>query len=298
MGQNATHAAAGVARLGLGAGFAVIAAGMTGGALEAATLDEIRESGTIRIAVANEIPYGYIDPTGEAMGAGPDVAKHIVEQLGIENVEWVTAEFSGLIPGLQADRFDMVAAEMAILPERCEQVIYSEPNTSYGEGLLVPAGNPGDIHAYADFAEREDLTVAIMAGADQLEMLQALGVPDDRMVTISSNADAISTVSTGRADAYAATSLTAGNLADQSDAVEVAADFTDPVIEGEPVRSWGGFTFAQGSEDLRDAVNEELTAFKETDEWAEILSGYGFAQSDIDGSFERTTEELCAESAI
>ncbi len=299
MGQNASHAATGVARLRLGAGIAVIAAaGMTGGALQAATLDEIRESGTIRIAVANEIPYGYIDPTGEAMGAGPDVAKHIVEQLGIENIEWVTAEFSGLIPGLQADRFDMVAAEMAILPERCEQVIYSEPNTSYGEGLLVPAGNPGDIHAYSDFAERDDLTVAIMAGADQLDMLQALGVPDDRMVTISSNADAISTVSTGRADAYAATSLTAGNLAEQSDAVEVAADFSDPVIEGEPVRSWGGFTLAQGSEDLRDAVNEELTAFKQTDEWAEILSGYGFAQSDIDGSAERTTEELCAESAI
>lgn len=299
MGQNSAHATTGVARLRLGAGIAVIAAaGLTGGALHAATLEEIRESGTIRIAVANEIPYGYIDPTGEAMGAGPDVAKHIVEQLGIENIEWVTAEFSGLIPGLQADRFDMVAAEMAILPERCEQVIYSEPNTSYGEGLLVPAGNPEDIHAYSDFAEREDLTVAIMAGADQLEMLQALGVPEDRMVTISSNADAISTVSTGRADAYAATSLTAGNLADQSDAVEVASEFSDPVIEGEPVRSWGAFTFAQGSEDLRDAVNEELTAFKQTDEWAEILRGYGFAQSDIDGSFERTTEELCADSAI
>lgn len=299
MGQNSAHATTGVARLRLGAGIAVIAAaGLTGGALHAATLEEIRESGTIRIAVANEIPYGYIDPTGEAMGAGPDVAKHIVEQLGIENVEWVTAEFSGLIPGLQADRFDMVAAEMAILPERCEQVIYSEPNTSYGEGLLVPAGNPEDIHAYSDFAEREDLTVAIMAGADQLEMLQALGVPEDRMVTISSNADAISTVSTGRADAYAATSLTAGNLADQSDAVEVASEFSDPVIEGEPVRSWGAFTFAQGSEDLRDAVNEELTAFKQTEEWAEILRGYGFAQSDIDGSFERTTEELCADSAI
>ena len=171
---------------------AIAATAMASTAVSAASLEEIRESGTIRIAVANEIPYGYIDPNGEALGAGPDVAKHIVEELGIENIEWVTAEFSGLIPGLQADRFDMVAAEMAILPARCEQVIYSEPNSSYGEGLLVAAGNPNDIHAYSDFAEG-DSKVAIMAGADQLEMLQALGVPEENMVTISSNADAIST---------------------------------------------------------------------------------------------------------
>lgn len=276
---------------------AIAAAAMASTAVSAASLEEIRESGTIRIAVANEIPYGYIDPNGEALGAGPDVAKHIVEELGIENIEWVTAEFSGLIPGLQADRFDMVAAEMAILPARCEQVIYSEPNSSYGEGLLVAAGNPNDIHAYSDFAEG-DSKVAIMAGADQLEMLQALGVPEENMVTISSNADAISTVSTGRADAYAATGLTASGLAGQSDAVEVAGEFVDPVVNGEEVRSWGGFTFAQGSEDLRDAVNEVLTEFKGTQEWEDILTGYGFTEADVTGSTARTTEELCSAEAM
>ena len=280
---------------GLLAAFAATA--MAGTAVNAATLADIQESGTIRIAVANEIPYGYIDPNGEALGAGPDVAKHIVEELGIENIEWVTAEFSGLIPGLQADRFDMVAAEMAILPARCEQVIYSEPNSSYGEGLLVAAGNPNDIHAYSDFAEG-DSKVAIMAGADQLEMLQALGVPEENMVTISSNADAISTVSTGRADAYAATGLTASGLAAQSDAVEVAGEFVDPVVNGEEVRSWGGFTFAQGSEDLRDAVNEVLTEFKGTQEWEDILTGYGFTEADVAGSTAHTTEELCSAEAM
>jgi polar amino acid transport system substrate-binding protein len=176
-------------------------------------------------------------------------------------------------------------------------VIYSEPNTSYGEGLLVAAGNPGDIHAYSDFAEG-DKKVAIMAGADQLEMLQALGVPEENMVTISSNADAISTVSTGRADAYAATGLTASGLAGQSDAVEVAGGFVDPVVDGEEVRSWGGFTFAQGSESLRDAVNEALVEFKETDDWRNILTGYGFTEADVEGSFARTTEELCSAEAM
>jgi polar amino acid transport system substrate-binding protein len=158
---------------------------LTSGVVAAATLEEIREAGTIRIAVANEIPYGYVDPNGEALGAGPDVAKAIMEKLEIENIEWVTTTFSSLIPGLKADRFDMVAAEMAILPDRCKEVHFSEPNTSYGEGLLVAAGNPEGITSYADFAERSDIKVAIMAGADQLEMMQELGVAEERLKALN-----------------------------------------------------------------------------------------------------------------
>ena len=65
----------------------------------------------------------------EAKGAGPDVAKAVVKELGIDpaNIQWVVTNFSSLIPGLQANRFDMTAAEMAIRPERCQKVSYSEP---------------------------------------------------------------------------------------------------------------------------------------------------------------------------
>ncbi len=262
-------------------------------AAKAASLEDIKQRGQIRIAVANEIPYGYVDLNGDAKGAGPDVARQIMKNLGIDKIEWITTSFSSLIPGLRADHFDMVAAEMAVLPERCKQVLFSEPNTSYGEGLLVAKDNPHDVHAYQDFA-KGDQKVAIMAGADQLEMLQALGVPAERMVTISNNADAISTVSTGRAAAYAATSLTVSELAKQSDRVEAAADFKDPVINGTPVRSWGAFTFSQNSQELRDAVSEELSKFKRTDDWKAILTQYGFSEADASESTTRNTEQLCA----
>ncbi|MEZ2721484.1 ectoine/hydroxyectoine ABC transporter substrate-binding protein EhuB [Paenalcaligenes hominis] len=261
----------------------------------AASLEEIQKKGTIRIAVANEIPYGYTDLNGEAKGAGPEVAMHLVKALGIDNIEWQTTNFGSLIPGLQADRFDMVAAEMAILPQRCEQILFSEPNSSYGEGLLVASGNPKDLHSYEDFKDGKN-KVAIMAGADQLEMMQALGVDESQLVTISNNADAISTVATGRADAYAATGLTAAELAKQSDKVELAAKFEDPVIDGAAIRSWGGFTFANNSESLRDAINKELAAFKKTKEWQEILSRYGFSDVDQSESNAKSTADLCMSS--
>lgn len=260
----------------------------------AASLEEIKARGVIRIAVANEIPYGYIDIDGQAKGAGPDVAKVLVEQLGIERIEWVGTAFSSLIPGLKANRFDMVAAEMAILPQRCQEVLFSNPNSSYGEGLLVKKGNPKKLHSYEDIVAKRGVKVAIMAGADQLEMFQKLGLPENRIVTIASNADAISTVATGRADAYAATSLTVANLAAKSKAVERVKAFKDPVIDGKPVRSWGGFVFAKGNEDLRDAINEQLARFKQTEAWRGILLGYGFGENDLDHSFDHTAEELCA----
>ena len=258
----------------------------------AADLEQLKKEGVIRIAVANEIPYGYTDLDGTAKGVGPEVAQHLIKALGIDNIEWQTTNFGSLIPGLQADRFDMVAAEMAILPQRCEQVLFSEPDSSYGEGLLVAKGNPKDLHSYTDFKD-SDHKVAIMAGADQLEMMQALGVDESQLVTLSNNADAISTVATGRADAYAATGLTAAELAKQSDKVELAAKFEDPVIDGEAVRSWGGFTFAKGSESLRDAINTELAKFKQTAEWQDILSRYGFSEVDQSESNAKTTAELC-----
>ncbi|NYT69586.1 ectoine/hydroxyectoine ABC transporter substrate-binding protein EhuB [Pusillimonas noertemannii] len=263
------------------------------GLAQAASLQQIKQRGSLRIAVANEIPYGYMDLQGKPQGVGPDVARHIATQLGIPKIEWISTTFSALIPGLRARRFDMVAAEMAILPQRCGHVLFSEPNSSYGEGLLVAKGNPKEIHSFEHFARSKD-KVAIMAGADQLEMMQALDVPQERMVTISSNSDAISTVATGRAAAYAATSATIHQLVDKDDRVEAAAEFTDPVINGEPVRSWGAFTFNLDSKELQRAVDEELARFKQTDAWRQIMTRHGFSEADADESFNRTREQLCA----
>jgi polar amino acid transport system substrate-binding protein len=266
---------------------------MVAGTAFGASLDQIKKRGFIRIAIANEIPYGYVDLNGDAKGAGPDVAKYIVHQLGIKEINWITTNFSSLIPGLQADRFDMVAAEQAINPDRCTKVIFSEPNSSYGEGLLVAKGNPKNVNAYSDFA-KGDKKVAIMAGADQLDMMQKLGVPQSNIVTIASNADAISTVATGRAAAYAATGLTAAELAQKSNKVQTVQDFKDPVIDGKTVRSWGGFVFAKDSKGLRDAVNKVLVKYKKTDAWKKDLKSYGFTDADLKASFEKTTADLCS----
>lgn len=274
-------------------GLAALICIMTWSAAGAATLDELRENG-IRVAIANERPYAYMNEEGEASGPGPEVARHVLAEIGIDDIEWVVTSFGDLIPGLEEGRFDMAAAEMAVLPERCERVIFSEPNTTYGEGLLVRFGNPHGFRYYSDFAKPGDLKVAVMAGANQREYLQKLGVPDEKIVTIADNDDAIEAIVSGTVDAYAATGQTVIELAENSDAVEPALDFVDPMIGGREIRGWGAFAFNRESTELRDAVNEVLVAYKYTDEWEQTLEGHGFSMLDILNSFKFDTEQLCA----
>jgi polar amino acid transport system substrate-binding protein len=266
-----------------------------GAAAHAATLEQAKKAGFVRAANANEVPYGYMDADGNAKGIGPDVAKEVMKSIGVAEIDWTVTPFGSLIPGLKAKRFDMVAAEQNILPERCQQVAFTEPNSSYGEGLLVKAGNPENLHSYDDFKKNPKLKVAIVSGADQIDFLHGLGIPDDQIVIIQANADAPSTVRTGRADAYAATELTVAHLVQvSSEGVEQAKPFTDPVIDGKSVRSYGGFTFRKGDESLYKAFNKALVEFKKTDAWAKILTSYGLSEESVAAARKETMADLCA----
>lgn len=267
---------------------------LTGFGLAQRSWSEIQESGMVRIVTANEIPYGWIDDEGNANGIAPEVAIAVLESMGITDIEWTVTEFGQLIPSLIAGRADMTAASMAILPDRCQQVDYARPNSSYGEGFLVAAGNPQDIHSYQDFVDNPDLTMGIVSGADQIDFAQAMGIPQNQISFINANADAPSAVASGRIDAYAATGLTVANLAASSDRVEAADPFEDPIVDGEPVRSWGSFNFHADADDFREAFDAALGEFQQTQEYRDILLSHGLSEGDIDAALAATTEELCS----
>lgn len=258
------------------------------------SLSEIQESGQVTVVTANEIPYGWIDDDGVPHGIAPETAVAVLESMGIEDIEWTVTEFGSLIPSILAGRADLTAASMAILPDRCEQVDYARPNSSYGEGFLVEAGNPQDIHSYQDFIDNPDLTMGIVSGADQLDFAQAVGIPGEQLSFLNANADAPSAVVTGRIDAYAATSATVGELAASSDRVQAADPFEAPIIDGEPVRSWGSFNFHPEADDFREAFDEALGEFQQTDEWRQIHLSHGFTESDVESALAASTEELCS----
>ena len=108
------------------------------------TLDRVMREGVIR--VGNENPYAFAKPDGTLSGEAVEVARAVFEDMGIGEMEGVLTEFGSLIPGLQAGRFDVITAGMYVNPNRCEQVLFADPEYKIGEALIVAAGNPLDLH--------------------------------------------------------------------------------------------------------------------------------------------------------
>lgn len=272
-------------------GIFIAASGFSANAQNA--LGRIKSQGYIRAATANEVPYGYMNTDGKAKGIAPEVAEKVLATMGITEVQWLVAPFGSLIPGLKANRFDIVAAEQDILPERCQQVAFSEPNSSYGDGLLVAVSNPKNIHSYEDVKKNPALRLAVVNGTSHLTFAEGVGIPENQLVVIANNADALATVATGRADAYAAVEATVASLAEKNPKLAVANPFTDPVIKGKSMRSYGGFAFQKKDSDLVAAFNKALAAFKQTSEYKKILQTYGVGEQSIHASMLKTTANLC-----
>src|SRR5690606_25529268 len=80
------------------------------------TLEQLREEGSITLAIASEQPYSWVDENGEPTGATIALHERIFSELGIENIEVEEVAWDNLIPGLNAGRWDAVSAGMSILP--------------------------------------------------------------------------------------------------------------------------------------------------------------------------------------
>jgi polar amino acid transport system substrate-binding protein len=215
--------------------------------------------------------------------------------MGIDNVEGHLTDWGELIPGVQAGQYDVITAGMAILPDRCENALFAEPEMQYGEGLVVQAGNPQDIHSYADIAENPDVTVALMEGTTQFDFLDQEGVDPSQIMSVGDIPAQLSAVQSGNADVTAATEATlrAAYESLDSDDVEIVEDFEQPDIEGIP--SFGAAAFNLEDEELRTAYNDALETLKEDGTIDEILDeSQGFtAENNRVEVGEVTTEQLC-----
>jgi len=252
-------------------------------------LDNARKSGSIRIGFANEAPFGFANEDGEATGEAPEIARRVFMKMGIDKVEGVLTEWASLIPGLRAGRFDVVAAGMFITPARCEQVAFSNPTYRLGQGFLVKAGNPKNLHSYADLATNGNAKLAIMAGAVEHSYAEKAGVPEDSLLVLPDQVSLLSAVQFGRADAAALTALSIRRMAEKGGSrVESAMPFETP----DNVYGYGAFAFRKEDAALRKSFDEKLTVFIGSNEHLELVKPFGFTKAELPGDMNTAT--LCA----
>ncbi|WP_194456439.1 ectoine/hydroxyectoine ABC transporter substrate-binding protein EhuB [Bradyrhizobium sp. CCBAU 53421] len=241
-------------------------------------------TGSVRVAVYNQAPWGVTDEKGEFHGLAVDVVRTAMERLGIKKLEAVSTEFAALIPGLQARRIDVVSAALAITPERCQLVAFGDPAAKMADALLVKAGNPKNLHSYEDVAKNPDATIGTGRGFTTAADALAAGVPKERQVLYPDNQAAISALIAGRIDAVSATFGSIVALLDdlKNKGVERAVPFNGKRdAAGNPLFSYVAPAFRKEDSDFRDAYNVQLKSMQADGTLLNILQKYGFSASEM-----------------
>ena len=273
---------------GLAAMAAVAAIAIGAQAQDNPKLDQLKEQGFARIAIANEPPFTAVAADGKVSGAAPDVARVIFERLGVPEVVASISEYGAMIPGLQARRHDVVTAGLFMRPERCEAVAYSEPVLCDAEAFLVKAGNPKGLTTYAGVAAHADATIGAPGGGTEERLALEAGVPRDRVIVVPDGQSGLRMVQDGRIDVYSLPVLSISELVKLADDpnLEMIAPVSDAPVYCD------GAAFRKGDEALRDAFDVELAKMKESGEFAEIIEPYGFSAA---AAISTNREALCAQ---
>lgn len=262
--------------------------GNGGGDGDGDLLSQLQEKGTITVGFAGEAPYSF-EEDGELTGATVTLHREIFGELGIDTVEGVPVDFGSLIPGLNAGRFDAVSAGMSILPERCEEAAFTEPEFQYTTALMVPEGNPEDLVDMNSFVDT-DLVVATMTGAIETDYAAQLGLDS---IEVGGPQDGLDAINSGNADAFALTGISLNWMAENSNVdVEVTDTFVQD-IDGVLQYGAGATVFRQEDTSLLDAYNEVLAEIiADEDRYLSIVGDFGFTAEELPPE-QMTTELLC-----
>lgn len=103
-------------------------------------LGKVKAAGTLKVGTETEFaPFDYID-AGAHAGLNVDLFAEIGKELGVK-IEWVALPWDGVLPGLEAGKFDMVAGPATITKARMEHYRFSPPIAEATVALLKRKGD-------------------------------------------------------------------------------------------------------------------------------------------------------------
>ncbi len=224
----------------------------------------------IRLGLIEAFPVNFTDPeTGERTGWNTDIVLRALEHAGIDKYEFVDGPWESMVPGLQSGRFDLLASDVHVTPERIEIIDFTAPTFWYGDALFVPAGNPANVHSWEDLAGK---TVGVGLGTNYAEWLQ--------------QRDDLGTLNTYKGPQEMAADLVAGRIdaliAEDSNFTGYLAENADLPIENVPdyvpqsdLSDWTRFGTRIGDNEFNNVFSRALIEMLITGETLEILKKYG-----------------------
>ena len=262
----------------------------------AGLMDDAKAGKPVRVGFAEQEPFIVTGPNGQLTGYEVDLLKAVLTKMGIDaQLEAVPTQFGALIPGLQAKRFDIIASDLYIRPDRCKLVAFAEPTHFVNDGLIVPAGNPKAIHGFQDVAKDPSLKMGYLVGGGPIaDHALAMGVKKEQLVALPDIASLLAAVKTDRIDAFLNTGVTIQSTVKTANdpTIERAMPFEQAVIDGKTAMGIGSYAFRLEDKDFVADFNKQLLAILTSDQATKIGEPYGFTREDIPAG-KPTTEDLC-----
>ena len=179
---------------------------------------------------------------------------------------------------------------MSILPDRCKQASFGDPEFMYTTALMTKKGKQDGMKNLDD-VKKKGAKLATMTGAVESDYAKDLGIKTQEVGTPQDGMDA---VTTGRADVFALTAISLNwmekNTKDSG--VEVSDSFVQ-VIDDVPQVGAGATVFRTDDDELRDEWNKALeNIVSDEKSYLDVVGDYGFTKEERpDGSI--TTDQLC-----
>jgi polar amino acid transport system substrate-binding protein len=252
-------------------------------------MDRIGAEETIRLGFANEVPWAYPGEGNKPLGFANAITIGILEEMGYDKDDYepVVTDWGGLIPGLKANRFDVITGGMYILNSRCQNVNFSEPIGIFGDAFIVTKGNPKGIQNYQDIIEKGAVFVT-GAGFNTVEAAKDEGVPESKIMQVPGMSEILAAVRSGRADAGGLTYFSALNLAKEA---KGEIEVTNPSALPDKYLNWVGIGFRKEDTDFLRKFNAALKDYVGSQKMLKAVEEYGYTRDQLPGDMK--TEWVC-----
>jgi len=234
------------------------------------TVATIRQRGTLRVGVVENLPFVMRDAKGDLVGFSIDLGRQLASDLGVE-VEFVPTSWSQLIPDLLGKHFDVIATGLWLTPARALVVNFSNP-TSMGATYLIASKSLAPAMTSRQDFDRPDVRIVVYAGTSQ-EIVAGRLFPRATLVKLEGDADPLAPLLEGKAHALLVTTPTPKLVVDR------APDRLFLPFETALQSTTTAMAIRKGDADFLNFLNSWL-AFQAEDGWLGERQQYWFRGSD------------------
>ncbi|MCA0972041.1 amino acid ABC transporter substrate-binding protein [Halobacillus litoralis] len=223
---------------------------------EQSLYDQIMEKGVLTVGTEGTYaPYTFHNDADELTGYDVEVTREIADRMGVE-VEFKETKWDSMFAGLNTERFDMIANQVGIRPDREEKYDFSTPYTYTTAVLVAPKG--GDVQTFEDL---EGAKSAQSLTSNYGDIAREYGA---EIVSVEGFNPAMQLLSNGRADA------TVNDRLSVLDFLKQREDAAVEIVDRQEDAAETAMMFRQNNPELIEAVNEALASMREDGTLAEI----------------------------